>query len=93
MKPTFGNTEPMVYPACQSGPCKGGTRLCITPEACLRALNEVETQRPARPDDSAPRPVWWRNFNRNPSGARALLLGLSVAVVLTAGALIFRIAA
>lgn len=30
----FANTSPMVYPACDDGPCKGGTRLCPFPEAC-----------------------------------------------------------
>lgn len=45
----FGDTTPGVYAACESGPCKGGTRLCLTPEACQRAAEETTV---------APPPPW-----------------------------------
>jgi hypothetical protein len=49
-KPRFVSTRPMVYDACETGPCQKGTKLCPSPEAC-----EIENR-------SGPKPAWLRSF-------------------------------
>lgn len=54
-----------LYPACESGPCARGTKLCPSPEACQRA------EEPAKP---AP----W--FAACPRASRAIAIALVLSV-------------
>ena len=42
-KPPFLNTSPIVFPACNDGPCRQGRGICPSPEACM--VPEAEPSR------------------------------------------------
>lgn len=70
---TFLNTYPVVYPACVSGPCKGGVALCPSPTDCQ--LPEGDEPRSSAAPYRGLRVVAWLALAGFALGALVVALG------------------